>query len=119
MVVNAPDFRSCRLSEFHSCRRVGDSRAPTAALVSFCVTCCGTRAVDIDVEGAGTSSAKRRRERRLRAMLRHERQTVAMKLAEHLHHSRQKVEGGVQFQCRLFLLVLALIFGALAVLWER
>ena len=27
-------------------------------------------------------------------MLRHERMTVAMALAEHLHHSRQKVEGG-------------------------
>ena len=37
---------------------------------------------------AGGSSAKRRRERRLRAMLRHERQTVAMELAAALHHSR-------------------------------
>ena len=34
-----------------------------------------------------SGSAKRRRERRLRAMLRHERQTVAMALAEKLHHS--------------------------------
>ena len=42
----------------------------------------------MDVDGAGTSSAKRRRERRLRAMLRHERQTVAMELAAALHHSR-------------------------------
>ena len=33
-------------------------------------------------------AAKRRRERRLRAMLRHERQTVAMELAAALHHSR-------------------------------
>ena len=33
-------------------------------------------------------SAKRRRERRLRAMLRHERQTFAMELAAALHHSR-------------------------------
>ena len=31
---------------------------------------------------------KRRRERRLRSMLRHERQTVAMELAAALHHSR-------------------------------
>ena len=37
---------------------------------------------------AGTSSAKRRRERRLRAMLSHERQTVAMELAAALHQSR-------------------------------
>ena len=35
-----------------------------------------------------SGSAKRRRERRLRAMLRHERQTVAMELAAALHHSR-------------------------------
>ena len=35
----------------------------------------------------GLPSAKRRRERRLRAMLRHERQTVAMELAAALHHS--------------------------------
>ena len=41
----------------------------------------------MEVDGAGTSSAKRR-ERRLRSMLRHERQTVAMELAAALHHSR-------------------------------
>ena len=33
-------------------------------------------------------------ERRLRQFLRHERLTVAMALAENVHHSRQKVEGG-------------------------
>ena len=36
---------------------------------------------------AGTSAARRRRERRLRSMLRHERMTVAMALAEMTHHS--------------------------------
>ena len=41
----------------------------------------------MNVDGAGTS-AMRRRQRRLRAMLRHERQTVAMELAAALHHSR-------------------------------
>ena len=41
----------------------------------------------MDVDCAGTSAAKRRRERRLRSMLRHERQTVAMELAAALHHS--------------------------------
>ena len=35
-----------------------------------------------------TGAAARRRERRLRSMLRHERQTVAIELAAHLHHSR-------------------------------
>ena len=38
-------------------------------------------------DGAGTS-AMRRRQRRLRSWLRHERQTVAMELAAALHHSR-------------------------------
>ena len=39
-------------------------------------------------------AAMRRRERRLRSWAKHERMTVAMVLAENLHHSRQKVEGG-------------------------
>ena len=41
----------------------------------------------MNVGGAGTS-AWRRRQRRLRSWLRHERQTVAMELAAALHHSR-------------------------------
>ena len=40
----------------------------------------------VDAAG-GTSSARRRRERRLRSTLRHERMAVAMALAEALHHS--------------------------------
>ena len=44
--------------------------------------------MDVEREvAAGTSSARRRRERRLRSMLRHERMAVAMALAEALHHS--------------------------------
>ena len=39
------------------------------------------------VEGGGTGSARRQRERRLRSMLRHERLAVAMAVAEALHHS--------------------------------
>ena len=48
-----------------------------------------TLAVDImmNVERVTTGSARRRRERRLRSMLRHERMSVAMALAEKLHHS--------------------------------
>ena len=38
-------------------------------------------------ERVSTGSARRRRERRLRSMLRHERMSVAMALAEKLHHS--------------------------------
>ena len=38
-------------------------------------------------------AAMRRRERRLRSWAKHERMTVAMALAENLHHSRQKVGG--------------------------
>ena len=40
-----------------------------------------------DDAGGGTGSARRRRERRLRSMLRHERMSVAMALAESTHHS--------------------------------
>ena len=40
-----------------------------------------------EAQGGGTGSARRRRERRLRSMLRHERMTVAMALAEMTHHS--------------------------------
>ena len=47
---------------------------------------CPTLAGDSNVARAG--AARRRRERRLRSMLRHERQTVAMELAAALHHSR-------------------------------
>ena len=49
-------------------------------------------AVGLMADGAGTS-AKRRRERRLRSTLRHERQTVAMGLAAARHHSR---DGGCE-----------------------
>ena len=41
----------------------------------------------MEVDCDGPSSARRRRERRLRSWLRHERMTVAMALAEKLHHS--------------------------------
>ena len=46
----------------------------------------------MDVErdaGGGTGSARRRRQRRLRSHLRHERMSVAMALAEFTHHSAQ------------------------------
>ena len=43
-------------------------------------------------ERVSTGSARRRRERRLRSMLRHERMSVAMALAEKLHHSAQRPE---------------------------
>ena len=51
----------------------------------FCVACCETLAVDMNVDGAG--AAKRRRERRLRSWWRHERMSIACALAEALHHS--------------------------------
>ena len=43
--------------------------------------------VDRDEAGGGTGSARRRRERRLRAYLRYARMSVAMALAESTHHS--------------------------------
>ena len=42
-------------------------------------------------------AARRRRERRLRAMLRHEQQTVRMALAAALHHSAGPKEKMVEF----------------------
>ena len=51
----------------------------------------------MDGVGNATGAAKRRRERRLRSMLRHERMTVAMALAEFSHHSsrgQRKVRAG-------------------------
>ena len=45
-------------------------------------------AMDVDiVSGGGTGSARRRRERRLRQFLRHERLSVAMALSEKMHHT--------------------------------
>ena len=43
-----------------------------------------------DDAGGGTQCARRRRERRLRSHLRHERMAVAMALAESTHHSAQR-----------------------------
>ena len=43
-----------------------------------------------DAEGGGTGSARRRRERRLRAYLRYAQMSVAMALAETTHHSAQR-----------------------------
>ena len=54
---------------------------PKSAL--FCVTCCGMDLREQPISGA----AQRRRQRRLRSWLRHERMTVAMALAERTHHS--------------------------------
>ena len=44
-------------------------------------------------ERASGTSARRRRERRLRSWAKHERMSIAVALAENYHHSRQQVEG--------------------------
>ena len=49
-------------------------------------------------ERVSTGSARRRRERRLRSMLRHERMSVAMALAEKLHHSAQQTKYTAKFR---------------------
>ena len=56
---------------------------PKSALV--CVTCCEWTSAISPFQGA--AAAQRRRQRRLRSRLRHERTTVAMALAERTHHS--------------------------------
>ena len=43
-----------------------------------------------DDVGGGTGSARRRRERRFRSFLRHERMSIAMTLAEYTHQSAQR-----------------------------
>ena len=55
----------------------------------------GTQAVTmlLHSEHACGSSARRRRERRLRSWATHERMSIAIVVAENLQHSRQKVEG--------------------------
>ena len=45
------------------------------------------------LEDGGVGSARRRRDRQLRAFGRHEQLTVRMELAAALHHSAQRVEG--------------------------
>ena len=59
---------------------------------SICVTqacpfLCGVLSVMMASEQPGSGAAQRRRQRRLRSWLRHERMTVAMALAERTHHS--------------------------------
>ena len=64
----------------------------TDRFVTFCFLRCDLMA---DSSGQPSGAARRRRERRLRSMLRHEQQTVRMALAAALHHSagpKEKVE---------------------------
>ena len=56
----------------------------------FCGVLCADSGCWPMADGAGTSSARRRRERRLRSWLKHERMTVAMELAAATHHSSPK-----------------------------
>ena len=72
------------------------SRFSSCVAFVFALPFTGTPMVDImaDVEHAagGVGNVLRRRERRLRAMLRHERQSIAMVLATVSHHSSGKVD---------------------------
>ena len=54
----------------------------------------------MEVDGAGTSSARRRRERRLRSWWRHERMSVAAALAEAHHHSAPNVGAETHYALR-------------------
>ena len=58
---------------------------------THCQPCRDSSGRAFEYECAGSGTAWRRRERRLRAWAEHERLTVAMALAETLHHSAQKV----------------------------
>ena len=65
-------------------------RAP--ALLFFVGACMMDSSGRSLIAERGTGSARRRRERRLRAQWRHEQQTVAMALAAATHHSAQRGE---------------------------
>ena len=54
----------------------------------------------MEVDGAGTSSARRRRERRLRSWWRHERMSVVAALVEAQHHSAPKVGAETHYALR-------------------
>ena len=59
----------------------------TSCLTHACPFLCGVLSVMMASEQPGSGAARRRRQRRLRSWLRHERMTVAMALAESTHHS--------------------------------
>ena len=63
----------------------------TSRSTRLCAPAAGQMLAGRDA-GGGTGGARRRRERLLRSMLRHERMSVAMALAESLHHSARRPE---------------------------
>ena len=70
-------------------------KAQTGCSVCVGDFCCAFKLSTMDGVGNETGSAMRRRQRRLRSWLRHERMTVAMALAESTHHtSRGQKNGG-------------------------
>ena len=69
----------------------GSNRFALLLVSLFCSNLDGWLAMaERDDAGGGTGSARRRRERRLRSFLRHERMSVAKALAESTHHSAQR-----------------------------
>ena len=87
---------SCALISTETCAlHTGSHHHHQVSQLKTCFLC----GVTVSMTQAGDSSvvrtgaARRRRERRLRSMLRHERQTVAMELAVALHHSRDVGSG--------------------------
>ena len=68
-----------------SCLHHHHQPPPESVLVSR--TVAHSRPLAVDMSGVDGGAAKRRRERRLGSMLRHERMTVAVELAAALHHS--------------------------------
>ena len=71
-------------------------KAQPGCVALLCVAFCVESRLLTSVEdgGAGTSAAKRRRQRRLRSWWRHECQSVRMALNAAAHHSAEKVAAG-------------------------
>ena len=71
----------------HTHQVVSETTTTTRCLTQACQFLCGVLSVMMGSEQVGTGAAQRRRQRRLRSWLRHERMTVAMALTERTHHS--------------------------------
>ena len=84
-----PHVTSCLHHNHHNHHHHHQAQTGCANFVFLCCTMMA------DPSGRPQSSgvARRRRERRLRSMLRHERMTVAMALAESTHHSSRGQDG--------------------------
>ena len=75
------------ISPFNNNNNCSSSSNSNSCLTQACPFLCGVFSVMMASEQPGSGAAQRRRQRRLRPWLRHERMTVAMALVQSTHHS--------------------------------